>query len=365
MVQIKQLLFLFSLLGLCLACSVMKPNIESAEIKLEFLDEYIYPENVTFGGTKIGGLSGVDFADGIYYLIADDPSEPRFYQATIDISNASIDTVIFTKTVFIKDDFNFLDMEAIRFNPGDNSLIISTEGHINSGKDPIVFSIDTMGKVKYTYAIPDYFLANSSAKPRHNGLFEGLCKSYGQNGFWVGMELPLENDGSEPATVKGYYPVRITLFDNKAGKAIRQFAYPLDNIELVPKGDFAVNGLTDILEYNTDKFLVLERSFSSGWGTHGNVVKVFKVDASKATNTLNTDCITQEEIIPASKELLFNFNTIKGQLTDGIIDNIEGFTFGPTLPDGSKTLLFVADNNFNKLGKQLNQFILLRLVEKL
>jgi hypothetical protein len=31
------------------------------------------------------------------------------------------------------------------------------------------------------------------------------------------------------------------------------------------------------------------------------------------------------------------------------IDNIEGVTFGPNLPNGHKTLVFVSDNNFNPL----------------
>ena len=31
------------------------------------------------------------------------------------------------------------------------------------------------------------------------------------------------------------------------------------------------------------------------------------------------------------------------------VDNIEGVTFGPLLPNGKKTLLLVADNNFNPI----------------
>jgi hypothetical protein len=31
------------------------------------------------------------------------------------------------------------------------------------------------------------------------------------------------------------------------------------------------------------------------------------------------------------------------------IDNIEGVTFGPRLPNGKRSLIFIADNNFNPL----------------
>jgi hypothetical protein len=50
--------------------------------------------------------------------------------------------------------------------------------------------------------------------------------------------------------------------------------------------------------------------------------------------------------LPVSKKLLINMDDL------GIfIDNIEGVTFGPDLPNGHKTLLFVSDNNFNPLEK--------------
>jgi hypothetical protein len=37
-------------------------------------------------------------------------------------------------------------------------------------------------------------------------------------------------------------------------------------------------------------------------------------------------------------------------------DNVEGATFGPLLPNGKRSLIFVADDNFSKLGR--NQFLL-------
>jgi len=37
------------------------------------------------------------------------------------------------------------------------------------------------------------------------------------------------------------------------------------------------------------------------------------------------------------------------------IDNVEGITLGPRLPDGRRTLVLVSDNNFNNL--EITQFI--------
>jgi hypothetical protein len=40
-------------------------------------------------------------------------------------------------------------------------------------------------------------------------------------------------------------------------------------------------------------------------------------------------------------------------------DNVEGMTLGPELPNGHKTLIFVADNNFSK--DEITQFFLFEI----
>lgn len=57
---------------------------------------------------------------------------------------------------------------------------------------------------------------------------------------------------------------------------------------------------------------------------------------------------------PVSQRQVFSFEDL------GIpIDNIEGMTFGPILPDGRQALVIVSDNNFSP--GQFTQFILLAL----
>ena len=65
----------------------------------------------------------------------------------------------------------------------------------------------------------------------------------------------------------------------------------------------------------------------------------------------------------ATKILLLDFENLRDRLTNNSIDNIEGISFGPILSNGNKSLLLIADNNFNKLGKQLNQFILMEIID--
>jgi hypothetical protein len=56
-----------------------------------------------------------------------------------------------------------------------------------------------------------------------------------------------------------------------------------------------------------------------------------------------------------TKELLFDLDTL------GIyLDNIEGITLGPVLPNGSRSVVVVSDNNFS--ATQVTQFIAFEVV---
>lgn len=358
----KKLFVLILMMSVFASCKTVK-NTSQKKLQLRFLDEYIVPENVWIDSTLVGGLSGIDYANDTYYLVCDDASNPRYYEANIGISNSKIDNIDFTFVVKFHDSTQYLDLEAIRFDYNTKGVIITSEGSINYQKDPSFFNVSSNGVINHFFEIPSALKSTSKQKPRNNGTLEGLTNSYDNKGYWIAMELPLEADGPEPKVTMTKSPVRITYIDAKTQKPSKQFAYFLDKIDKTPKGNFAVNGLTDLIEYEKDKFIVIERSYSSGLGTQGNTIKLFNIDASKASNTIAIDALTNKNFIEASKELIFNFETVRNQLTDNIIDNIEGLTFGPRLTNGNRTLLLVADNNFNKLGPQLNQFILLEILD--
>lgn len=360
---LKISLQLFFLSLLTISCNSLKKT-KTETLKLKFLDEYILPENVMINKTLVGGLSGIDYYNGIYYLVCDDASDPRYYTATIDIDKQKINNITFNNAIKIKDSTHYLDIEAIRYNPISNKIMITSEGSINKQKDPSLFSVDSEGHIDSFFEVPKEFKATSPQKPRNNGTLEGLSLSTTKKGLWIAMELPLGSDGPEPKITATKSPIRITYIDNQTKKPTKQFTYLLDKIAKKPNGNFAVNGLTDILEYKSNHFFVIERSYSSGLGTQGNTIKIFSIDTSKATNTLTNNNLLTSDYIPATKVLLFDFESVRSLLTNESIDNIEGITFGPKLKNGNNTLILVADNNFNKLGKQLNQFIILEILTK-
>ena len=79
--KIGILFFFISILG-CNRTSVKTHN----TVELNFLDEFVLPEAILVDSTLVGGLSGIDYYDGKYYLACDDPVNPRYYIAAININ---------------------------------------------------------------------------------------------------------------------------------------------------------------------------------------------------------------------------------------------------------------------------------------
>lgn len=359
----KRSLLLLPFLSLFIGCA--SSRIDNSNVKLTYLDEYVLDANTQIESNKVGGLSGIDYNDGEYYLVCDQASKPRFYRAEIAFDKL-IDTIRIREQIMLDRSNEFLkahtmDMESIRFDEANNQVLITSEGAIEDGQDPSVVRLTPDGKFISAFKIPEQFTTSGNQKPRNNGVFEGLAEGIEKEGYWVATELPLEKDGPAPK----FYPTRslarITYYDAAGQSAKKQFTYKLGRESKLPINFFAVNGITELLEYKKDRFLVLERGYAAGYGSHGNTIKVFDVDASRATNTLKMETLKKKKIQPATKKLVFNFKSIRKQLTDKIIDNIEGMCFGPVLPDGKQSLIFISDNNFSSYGKQLNQFILFEI----
>ncbi|XLS30388.1 esterase-like activity of phytase family protein [Flavobacteriaceae bacterium M23B6Z8] len=370
---VKSFVFSLVLTTLLFSCSSNDDADNSNIEALRFIGEQVIaPSEIE--GTAFGGLSSIDYANGKWYAISDDSNTPiRFY--TIDLEydaevfeEASVEGVTFIKN---EDGTQFesgkVDPEALRLDPATGTFIWASEGQINEGISPSIREIDISGTQIRELPLPSLFSAISSSEnsgPRQNGTLEGLSLSKDNKGYWVAMELPLKQDGEAPALSDTNAPVRITLLDRFSGKVKKQFVYQLENIvrDSNPPGGFSINGLVEILALNDRSFLVLERSFATGYSDGGNNVKIYKIDASEATDVKDSEQLSQGSYTPVTKTLLFDFESIRSQLTDGIVDNIEGISFGPDLPNGNKSLVVVADNNFNAFGAQLNQFIVFEVI---
>ena len=338
-----------------------------ASPKIRFLDEYIIPTDFLIAGTVVGGLSDLDYDGEYFYTICDLPSAPRIYRFAIDIKNRKIDTLRFSEVIPLDSDSTRLvfDSEGLIYHPEEERFTLSSEGSVKRGRPPFVAELDRNNQVQELYDLPAYFLRSDASGPRNNGVFEGLCQSIDEQGIWIANELPLKGDGFRPGIFGKRTPVRITRMDRNTKKPEHQFTYDLDRIRKFPLLPFGINGVTAIAEYKQNQFLVLERGYSAGYGRHGFRVLLYLADSREAESTLELNRlkdIKSNTLITARKNLLFDFNTIRKKLTDRSVDNLEGMTFGPRLPNGNQTLVLISDNNFNRKIKQKNQVILLEVL---
>ena len=111
----------------------------------------------------------------------------------------------------------------------------------------------------------------------------------------------------------------------------------------MPANQFAVNGLVEVLPLNNQFMLAMERSFSVGAPGTGNTIKLYDVALPGADDVKGLDSLATllAGIQPVKKTLLLDLDEL------GIpLDNVEGMTFGPNLPDGRRSLVCVSDSNF-------------------
>jgi len=352
-------------------------------LSLDFLGEYRLPK-MQFAETTVGGLSGIvyDRQRDRFYAISDDRSEQnpaRFYTLKLNLKPSAtlpdslIQSVEFEKVTLLQDANGepfakgTLDPEGIALTPR-HSVFISSEGVSRDGINPFVneFDLET-GQQRSLVPIPKRFLPKTDGTGiRDNQGFESLTLS--AVGFASGQQLEpfrlftatesaiaqdlppnFPADTLPPVSA----PVRFLHYligeETISPMLISEHIYLLDQ----PPAETKNNGLTEMLVLDQGgHFLSLERSF----GAVGFGAKLFQMATGGANDTSGFDAFQGSigGVTPIYKERLLDLAEL------GIpLDNLEGMTLGPRLPDGTQTLLLVSDDNFNDV--QTTQFLLFRL----
>lgn len=379
----RQVLF-FLVITFMIGCSSARRsagNTSAVSIsEIRFLGEYILPNNMSFKNTTVGGLSGIDYdaKRDLYYMICDDPSTrgpARFYTAKIPVSEKGIDSVQIIEVTpllnphgqtyadITKDRIHSADVEAMRYDPSRDELIWSSEGQrvvrtdTQLLQDPAVVIITREGHYKDSLALPANMHVHTEEKgPRHNSVFEGVTFDEHYRHVFVSLEDAIYEDGPRAGLGDSTAWIRIIKYNRKIKEPVAQYAYQLDPVPYAPDppGAFKINGISDILYTGNDKFMVIERAWSTG--RVPSDIRVYIADAKNADDISSVTFLTETPLHrPVTKKLLLDMSSL-----GRFIDNIEGVTFGPVLPNGHRSLVFVADDNFDK--KQKSQFLLFEVI---
>lgn len=340
-----------------------------------FLGDLTLPQPTMLDGTTVGGLSGIDYdpRHQRFYAISDDRSQlqpARFYTADLQFTGHGRATRLtgadFSTTPWLRPDGSTypplsagdgtaVDPEAIRYDPRDGSLywtsegerIVPTDGSAPTLIDPFLRQARTDGRYVRELGLPSNEKMTATAQgPRQNAVLEGLTLTSDGRSLLTAMEGPLLQDGPAATPAVGA-PTRMTFMDKRSGAPTRQLVYPIEPVYAapVPATGFSTTGVVDVLAVDRDRYLVMERSFSTGVG---NRVRIYEITTSRATDVLATSSLVGARFTPVTKRLVLDLADLPlaGDGTipcanGGCVDNVEGMTFGPRLPDGRRTLVMV------------------------
>jgi hypothetical protein len=338
-------------------------------VSLEFLAAYEIPAT-KYQDTVVGGLSAItyDREQNCYYALSDDRSDrapARFYTLKIEIAQSdngiAIDNVTIDKVTFLSDEkgneyaAGTIDGEGIALSPR-RTLLIASEGNPTQNVAPFIGEFDLQtGQKILDIPVPQRYLteAENTKGIRENLAFESLTVT--QTGLlkddpfrlFTATESALTQDLSEAESARIRF-LHYTI--NSVGNPVL-LAEHLYLLEPAPV-EVISNGLTELLALTKEGyFLSLERTF----GLTGAGAKIFQVVVGNATDTSGFNNLKEiAGIQPLKKKLILDLQDLNIDL-----DNLEGMTVGSRLPDGSRSLILISDNNFNE--QQVNQLLLFRL----
>ncbi|MBF2029345.1 MAG: esterase-like activity of phytase family protein [Oscillatoriales cyanobacterium C42_A2020_001] len=346
-------------------------------LNLDFLGEYKLPK-MNFQETPVGGLSAItyDRQRDLFYAISDDRSDfapARFYTLKLAIDSTApqapkIQTVNLQNVTTITNEDGkpyakgTVDPEGIALSPLE-TLFISSEGIPKQDIPPFVREFDLKtGQWKRSLPIPKRYAPKIEAGKLVQGVgdnlgFEALTLGSISPGaiepfrLFTATESALTQDASPEHPQQGASRNRLLHYSVDPSHALL-VSEQLYSMETPPEGAL-YHGLTELLAIDQGgHFLSLERSF----GAKGFSVKLYQLAFGSATDTIRIESLkgTLPGVQPVRKKLILDLTELGIRL-----DNLEGMTLGPRLPDGTSSLVLVSDDNFNP--QQVTQFLLFRL----
>lgn len=328
-------------------------------LRLNYVNSLTVPTGTPLDGFPIGGLSGIDYdaQRDEYVAISDNRGEQgpvRYYTLRLPRDQAGkLTTAEFAGQTSLLDTnqtpfaLKTADTESIRYLPGSDSLLYTSEGSARIGLPGFVRETARDGKFLRDYALPEAYAPKPTPPSgfRDNLGFEAMTVDRTGTTITAASENALAQDGPAISDQIGSSS-RFLQMDRATGANRGEFVYEVDPVRLAPGEAFvpvsSVNGIGEILAVGDSDYLVVERNVSAGGGFS---VKIYRTGFHGAENVAGKAALSGTER-KMRKELVFDFAAA------GVNPEcIEGITWGPTRPDGTRTLVLVADDNFGIAGK--------------
>lgn len=240
-----------------------------------------------------------------------------------------------------------LDPEAVRVGRDGRFFIADEYG-------PYVIEFDRAGQEIRALPLPQRYqvgrpaeskdlenAANSTGRQSNRGL-EGLAMSVDRNYLFGLFQSPLlqdcRRDGKGQLTGRN---CRLFSLDVQS-LACREYLYRLDSND---------NKLNEILFFDEQKFLVIERDGEQG--AKATYKKIILADLAAASEIQAVDALPPDRVpagvVPVNKQVFIDLLDPRfGLAGDSMPEKLESLAFGPTLPDGRRTLLLASDNDFQR-----------------
>jgi len=227
-----------------------------------------------------------------------------------------------------------IDAEGLAVD-GDDLLVASEVG-------PTIRRFDATGKLLADYDVPGRFHVAPEGDAGLNEIFESLAIDPTGASLWTANERPLGPDGFD---ADGRGRVRLLRYERTGDAFVAgsQYGYLTE----------AEQGLSELVAIDDNHLLALERGFSL---LAGFTAKVYLVTIDAATDVRDINGLDGADVVLVTKRLLVDLAQCP-VTPDGdppgdfspLLDNFEGMTFGPVLPDGRRSLILVSDDNGQSL----------------
>ena len=365
-----------AIVGTCVSCSAARSGPATPSVgrdaTLTLAGHFSFQPLTRFPpgtGPRFGSLSGLapTGVPGEYLVVSDDRVDRRFYRIRVSGEGTSFRVdVLEMIRLDEKSPAPHLDPEAIAITPGGDLLIASEGRERGDHVPPAIAQYTRAGAFIRQLPLRDRYLPDETGKHgvRENAGFESLTLSPSGRHLFTVTETALLQDG-DPVDFDTGTTSRLLEFVAQGDSFVpaREFAYPVQALDAPPfTADGAASGVVELVALSENEMLALERTFIAavaGKGRGISIIRIFVASLAGADDISGVDSLRGRTPKPVRKRLLLDMSSLVGIPPDlTTLDNFEGLAVGPTLDDGSRSLLLVSDDNFNKV--QRSWFVQLR-----